>query len=68
MHDVYKNTDEYNPYKENKILIVFDDMIADMIHNKKLNSIVHCLLEVENKIFLLFLLPNHILRFQKMLG
>ena len=40
MHDVYKNTDEYNPYKENKILIVFDDMIADMIHNKKLNSIV----------------------------
>ena len=30
----------YNPDKENKILIVFDDMIADMIHNKKLNSIV----------------------------
>ena len=26
--------------KGNKILIVFDDMIADMIHNKKLNSIV----------------------------
>ena len=26
--------------KDNKILIVFDDMIADMIHNKKLNSIV----------------------------
>ena len=40
MHDVYKNIDEYNPDKENKILIVFDDMIADMIHNKKLNSIV----------------------------
>ena len=40
MHDVYKNIDEYNPYKENKILIVFDDMIADMIRNKKLNSIV----------------------------
>ena len=34
MHDVYKNIDEYNPYKEIKILIVFDDMIADMIHNK----------------------------------
>ena len=33
MQDVY----EYNP---DKILIVFDDMIADMIHNKKLNSIV----------------------------
>ena len=40
MHDVYKNIDDYNPDKENKILIVFDDMIADMIHNKKLDSIV----------------------------
>ena len=40
MHDVYENSNEYNPNKENKILIVFDDMIADMIHNKKLNSIV----------------------------
>ena len=40
IHDVYKNIHEYNLDKENKILIVFDDMIADMIHNKKLNSIV----------------------------
>ena len=40
MHDVYKNIDDYSPDKENKILIVFDVMIADMIHNKKLNSIV----------------------------
>ena len=40
MHDVYKNIDEYNPDKENKILIVFDDMIANMICNKKLNSVV----------------------------
>ena len=40
MHNVYKNFDNYNPDKENKILIVFDDMIADMINNKKLNSIV----------------------------
>ena len=40
MRDVYKNIDEYNPNKENKILIVFDNMIADMIHNKTLNSIV----------------------------
>ena len=39
MHDVYKNINNYNPDKENKILIVFDDMIADMIQNKKLNSI-----------------------------
>ena len=40
MHDVYKNINEYNVGKDRKILIVFDDMIADMIHNKKLNSIV----------------------------
>ena len=40
MQDVYKNIDEYNVDKECKILIVFDDMIADMINNKKLNSIV----------------------------
>ena len=40
MHDVYKNIDDYNPDKENKILIVFDDMIEDMDHNEKLNSIV----------------------------
>ena len=35
MHDVYKNTDEYNSDKENKILIVFDDVIADMISKKR---------------------------------
>ena len=40
MHDVYKNIDNYNKDKANKILIVFDDMIADMINNKKLNLIV----------------------------
>ena len=40
MHNVYKNIDNYNSHKENKILTVFDDMIADMTNNKKLNSIV----------------------------
>ena len=40
MQDAYKDIDEYNIDKERKILIVFNDMIADMIHNKKLNSIV----------------------------
>ena len=40
MHDVYKNINEYNINKECKILIVFDDMIAGMINNKNLNSIV----------------------------
>ena len=40
MQDVYKNIDEYNPGKKCKILIVFDDIIADMISNKKMNSVV----------------------------
>ena len=40
MEDVYKNIENYNPGKKSKILIVFDDMIADMINNKKLNPIV----------------------------
>ena len=40
MLDVYQSIDDYKPDKENKTLIVFDDMIADIIHNKKLNSIV----------------------------
>ena len=39
-NDVYKNIDEYNIDKERKILLIFDDMIADIIKNKKLNSIV----------------------------
>ena len=37
MEDVYKNIDEYNADKKRKILIVFDDMITDMINNKKTN-------------------------------
>ena len=40
MQVVYKNIDNYNLAKKRKILIVFDNMIADMINNKKLNPIV----------------------------
>ena len=40
MQDVYKNIEDYNPIKKSKVLIVFDDMIADMINNNKLNPIV----------------------------
>ena len=40
MRDVYKNINDHNPDKENKMLILLDDMIVDMINNKKLNSIV----------------------------
>ena len=40
MDDIFKSIDEYNPNKKRKILIVFDDMIAEMLSNKKLNQIV----------------------------
>ena len=38
MQDVYKNFEDYNPKKNRKVLIVFDDMIADMNNNKKTKS------------------------------
>ena len=37
---IYKNFEDYNPNKKRKILISFDDMIAKMLNNKKLNPIV----------------------------
>ena len=40
MQDVYENIEDYNPIKKRKILIVFDDKIADMINNNKFNPIV----------------------------
>ena len=38
--DVYENLDDYNPRKKRRVLIVFDDMIADMESNEKLSLIV----------------------------
>ena len=35
MDDVYENIDDYNSNRKRKILIVFDDMIADIMTNKK---------------------------------
>ena len=69
MQDVYKNIDEYNSVKNRKMLIVFDDMITDMVNNKNLNSVMTELFIRSRKLtFLLLLLHNHILGFQKMLG
>ena len=61
MFDAYKNIDEYNVDKDRKILIVFDDMVADMIHNKKLNSVVTELLIRGRKlnIFLAFIIQSY---------
>ena len=66
MDDIYKNIKEYNPNKERKILIIFDDMIAEMLNNKKLNPIVTELVISGRKLtLLLFLLDNVILLCQK---
>ena len=40
MDDIYKNIEEHNPNKKRNILVVFDDMIVDMLNNKKLDPIV----------------------------
>ena len=53
---------------QEKVLIVFDNVIPDMINNKKLNPIVtELFIEAENLISLLSLLPNLVLKCQKML-
>ena len=38
---VYENLDDYNPTKKRRVLIVFDDMIADMKSNKIIKSYSH---------------------------
>ena len=40
MDNVYENIDDYNPNRKRKILIVFDDMIADIMTNKKFQAII----------------------------
>ena len=40
MDDVYENINDYNPNRRRKILIVFDDMIADIMTNKKFQAIL----------------------------
>ena len=44
MDDIYKNIEEHNWNQKHKVLIVFDDMIADMLSNKTLNPLVTQLL------------------------
>ena len=40
MDDVHENINDYNPNRKRKILIVFDDMIADIMSNKKFQTVV----------------------------
>ena len=67
MRDVYKNINYYGSDKGNKILIVFDDTITDMIHNKKLDSIVTKLFIRGRKLNISLVFIDRTLKFQKML-
>ena len=40
MDDIYENIEDYNPNRKRKILITFDDMIADIMTNKNFQSII----------------------------
>ena len=44
MDDIYKNINDYNPSRKRRILIVFDDMISDIMTNKKFQAIIKELL------------------------
>ena len=68
MDDIYKNLEDYNPNRKGKILSIFDDMIADMLSNKKPNPIVTELFIRGRKLNTsLFLLHNLHLLCQKIL-
>ena len=40
MDDIFNNIDDYNPTRKRKILIVFDDVIADIMANKEFQAII----------------------------
>ena len=69
MQDKHKNIDDYNPRKKRKVLIAFNDMIADMINYKKLDSIVTELFIRGRKlnISIVFIMQSIISKCQKML-
>ena len=59
---ICKNIEEYNPNKKHKILIIFDDMIADMLSNNKLNPMATELFITGRKLNIsLFFLYNLVL-------
>ena len=62
MDDIDKNIERYIPNKQREILIAFDDMIADMISNKKLNpKVTELFIRGRDLKISLFLLQNLIL-------
>ena len=68
MYNIYKNIEEYNPDKKQKILIVFDDIIGNMLSNKTLNpAVTESFIRVRKLNTSLILLRNLILLYQQVL-
>ena len=67
MDDVYENIDDYKPSRKRKNLIVFDDMIVDIMKNKKIQTVIKELfIRYRNLNISLFLSLSFIFLFQKM--
>ena len=66
MDNIYKIIEEYNPSKKRKMSVIFDDMIANMLRNEKLNSMVTELFIRDRKLIISLLFITH-LACQKML-
>ena len=67
MDDVYSNIDDYNTRSRRKVLIVFDDMIADIMTNKIFKAIIKDLFIRCRKLNIYLVLTHKlILKFQKM--
>ena len=60
MDDIYENIEACNPNKKRKILIVFDDIITDMLSNKKFNPILTELFIRRRKLNISLFLSNNI--------
>ena len=64
MQGVYKYIEEYNPNTMQQILLIFDDMIAGIIFNQKLNPVVTKIYIRGRKLnIFLFLLHNYTLKY-----
>ena len=67
MDDVYENIDNYNVIRKREKIIVLDDMIADIMTNRRFQAIIKELFIRCRKLkFHLFLSCNLIFLFQKM--
>ena len=66
MDGVYENIDDYNPSRKRKILIVFDDMIADIMANKKFHVLIKELFIRCTKVNISLVFMTQSFLFQKM--